>query len=437
MTTLHDRLAELADDAPPGGPVPDLWDRGRRVHRRRQVGTVVIAAVMLVALGALGLLDWSRSQPAPSPAGSSPAIPDRIWHPSPWLPGTDDAGELGQLAALQYATRQGWGGSTYGVVGISATTGDYRFLDLPDSSEDEVALAPDGRHVAYWYTGETRLSPNSRSGPVVGVAVYDTTTGEVVRHEIPTDHGLSVDDLIWADSARLVFSYGQWRGGDADDDMAQSSSTFDRGLFVWEPAVGQPTLLPGIDGDVESATGRGQLLIAEDRKSIWVDLDKPSSSTVRFTPMVVLGAHTGAVNDAGTLLADIPGNRNPNRIGVQRIGDDLAAVQTVPDSGRTFRVRAWIDDDRVLADRRTGSGYDQGSLYEVDVRTGESVEILRYPFRTWGGSTQLASDFFGQPTATRSEPPRPLDPRVVTGVSIVVALAGFGAVLVWRRRVRA
>jgi hypothetical protein len=106
MTTLHDRLAELADDAPHGGPVPDLWDRAARYHRRRRVGTVVIVAVVLLGLGAIGTLDWSRSRPTPAPANGTAGLPSKVWMPSGWLPGTDDVGPLGQLAALQPATRR-------------------------------------------------------------------------------------------------------------------------------------------------------------------------------------------------------------------------------------------------------------------------------------------------------------------------------------------
>ena len=38
MTTLHDRLADLArDQAPTAPPAPELWVRGRRYHRRRRL----------------------------------------------------------------------------------------------------------------------------------------------------------------------------------------------------------------------------------------------------------------------------------------------------------------------------------------------------------------------------------------------------------------
>src|SRR4051812_8665492 len=108
MTTLHDRLADLADDAPPGGPAPDLWERGRRYHRQRRVGTLAIAGAACVALVAIAGLSWQQSGGLPEPAAPPSverALPDRLWTPSPWLPGTDEAGPLGPLAAVVGADR--------------------------------------------------------------------------------------------------------------------------------------------------------------------------------------------------------------------------------------------------------------------------------------------------------------------------------------------
>ncbi|MCW2794154.1 MAG: hypothetical protein JWO76_3252, partial [Nocardioides sp.] len=135
MTTLHDRLSRLADEAPVALPEPGLWQRGRRYRRRRRAGTLAIVGAAVLALGVLAGTTWQRSSvDGPQPANSAPALPDRIWSPSPWLEGTDDAGELGQLAAIIDAERGSWIGKSPGLVGVSATTGEYRFLDLPDAA---------------------------------------------------------------------------------------------------------------------------------------------------------------------------------------------------------------------------------------------------------------------------------------------------------------
>ena len=53
MSTLHERLGDLAGSAPVPPPDPDLWDRARRYHRRRRVGTAAVAAACVLAVVAL------------------------------------------------------------------------------------------------------------------------------------------------------------------------------------------------------------------------------------------------------------------------------------------------------------------------------------------------------------------------------------------------
>lgn len=443
MTTLHERLADLAEHAPSGAPAPDLWDRGRRAARRQRLGTVAIVAVVILAVVALGTADWLRSRPALAPANGAPALPDRIWAPSRWLPGTDDAGELGQLAAVKFAERGGWTGSDEGVVGISATTGEYRFLDLPDRSSDAVALAPDGRHVAYWYTGETRQSPNSGSGPVVGVAVYDTTTGDVVHQPVETDHGLWVEDLLWADADRLVFHYLQFRGGDGDDDMAQSSGDNESGLLVWLPGVDEPTPIRVVGGgpEIEASTGHGQLLLDNAGPLVWFDLDDPDHWR-SFGMSSRMGQHVSAVNDDGTLVASVLGSRSPNSISVARVrhGEPEPAVP-VPNTQRTFSVWQWLDRDHVAAVQYAGSkksarrlGFERFALFSVDVITGERQAMIRLPHNDVGASTVLATDLLDRPVVTRSEPPHPWDPRAVAAGEVLLLGGGLVALVLWRRR---
>src|SRR5262245_1171573 len=73
MDTLHDRLADLADNAPTGGaPAAELWARGKRAHRFRVAG----AAAALLVVGAVGtgigvrLADANGDHSRPEPAGT-------------------------------------------------------------------------------------------------------------------------------------------------------------------------------------------------------------------------------------------------------------------------------------------------------------------------------------------------------------------------------
>src|SRR3954467_4864466 len=110
MTTLHDRLADLAEDAPAAQPEPGLWDQGLRYRRRRRTGRGVVLSMAAVALVVLGSVTWLRSPAAvePLPADSPGGMPDHIYAASRWLPGTDDSGPLGPIAALFRSERESW-----------------------------------------------------------------------------------------------------------------------------------------------------------------------------------------------------------------------------------------------------------------------------------------------------------------------------------------
>ena len=440
---LLEGLRDLADTAPLAAPDPGLWDVARRYHRRRRTGSLGIALVMvLAALGILGL-GWQRAGDGPQPAapGAAPALPTRLVTPSPWLLGTDDEGALGPLAVVMTAERGSWTGTERSDVAVSALTGEYRFLDLPDRADitEVVALAPDGRHLAYWYTGPTTGVPNQPAGPVAGVAVYDTSTGEVQRLPVPTAHGLAPQELVWADPERLVLGYGQWLSGRPDSRIGGVSRNTE-GLLVWQPSSeqGVDTVLDARSYSmVQASNGDGILLVDLDRSEAVVRLDGPQTLTEFNGLADGLQVNSTAIDASGTRLAGPWGNRNPNDVRIARVrGGRLVDRSVVPGSARTFRVNAWLDDDHIAITGRFGAGYDRAALSRVDVRTGESTLMTRFPVGTYGGDAQFATGLLATPTVERPDPPRPIDPRLLTGLSVGVVLAGLGALLAWRRRVR-
>jgi hypothetical protein len=217
MTTdLRDGLHALAERRPPAVPPPDLWRRGVRRQRRVRaaVGGVVLAAVSLGVLGtAVGWDALRTTVPSPAETVTDGATPDRLHTPSPWLDGTE--GEPpGPLAVIAGAERRtGWRGEVVnGWVGVSAATGEYRFLDLPGAvdlgaedlfgSEADPVLSPDGRAVAYW------LAHPERPEWVGGWAVYDTVSGHVVRHPVPSRLGVAPDTLQWTGRDRVLVEHG-------------------------------------------------------------------------------------------------------------------------------------------------------------------------------------------------------------------------------------
>jgi hypothetical protein len=223
MSTLHDRLAELADDAPTGGtPAAELWARGKRTHRVRVAG---LAAALLV-VGAVGtgigvrLAEGADRRSDREPVGTlGIALP--IEYPvGAKLP---DLGRTpGPLAAVWLVPRPD--GRAPGLVGLVAETGRFGTLPIdlrsnPDDPENPVPspettfeLSPDGRRIAY--------APY----PAENLVVRDLVSGEEDVSAFP--FGIRGVDG-WVDSAHL---FGRVGGGSDGDG------------WVWEPGTA-PTLV--------------------------------------------------------------------------------------------------------------------------------------------------------------------------------------------------
>src|SRR5262245_1027699 len=185
MDRLHDRLAELADDAPTGGvPAAELWTRGKRAHRHR---AAAIAAILLV-VGAVGtgigvrVADGDGNRSDPAPAGTVDISLPIEYPVGEKLPDLGDA--PGPLAGIWLTPQEGGGGVE--AVGLVAETGRFGTLPIEVSSsylapDVYFALSPDGRRIA-----------------------YDTPADELV-----------VRDLVTGDSSTLAFD--AFRPPPADD----------------------------------------------------------------------------------------------------------------------------------------------------------------------------------------------------------------------------
>ena len=194
MDTLHERLAELAEDAPMGGaPAAELWKRGKRAHRLR-AGALAAALLVVGAVGTgigVRLADDGAARSDIAPAGTvDVALP--IEYPvGQALPDLGD--KPGPLAAIWLAP--GVGGGAPEAVGLVAETGTFGTLPIDVSSSylapgSYFALSPDGRRIAY-------------DTPAEEVAVRDLVTGESYS---PTVENLPRPDkgYTWVDSTHLV-----------------------------------------------------------------------------------------------------------------------------------------------------------------------------------------------------------------------------------------
>jgi hypothetical protein len=213
MDALHDRLAELADDAPTGGaPAAELWTRGKRAHRLR---VAALAATLLVA-GAVGtgigvrLSDGHGTRFDPAPAKTIGFALPIAYPVEASLPDLGDT--PGPLAAVWAAPRPGAG---LDVVGLVAKTGRFGTLPIdvyvwsdpdprtPQTFYGEVALSSDGRRIAY-------LTPSDE------LVVRDLVSGKTYASEFE----FGVRGYSWVDATHLLGRVAE--GSDADG-------------WLWEP----------------------------------------------------------------------------------------------------------------------------------------------------------------------------------------------------------
>ena len=110
MTTqLPERLRALADDAPTALSAGNLWRVGTRRHRRRVADLADRwPAAWWWPRPSLGLGDWRSRRPrarrATATNGGSMAIPERFFHPSPWLSSDVESRTAGRAVSAPRGT---------------------------------------------------------------------------------------------------------------------------------------------------------------------------------------------------------------------------------------------------------------------------------------------------------------------------------------------
>ncbi|HET8560945.1 MAG TPA: hypothetical protein VFL69_10535 [Marmoricola sp.] len=448
---IRERLADLAEEAPPRLEADlDLWQQGRALRRRRTALNATATVVALVALAGLVGLVLPAGRPGVAPASGQVGMPEVFYKPSPWLPGTDDEGPLGQLVAVQVAARKGWFSASEGVVGVSAATGEYRFLDLPGLTQDptgQVALSPDGRHVAYWATGPISGTPDTEdtdgARPPAGVAIYDTATGDVQRALVPTRHGLTAYSLTWLDDEHVVMAFGQYLGAHGERAGMMGRG---RARLLTLGRHGSSRVAPGADVGFATLAGNGHgMLVVNDyaRRFGVVEVRHPRVVVAHRLSEPVLDDLV--LDPTGSRVAGIYPGPHPERTSgnshrpllVGAVGGGrMVRLHQVPRYRFTGRVVGWVDPQHVLARAHRPPSYDP-RFESVDVRSGQvrTVTVLRS--NNWG--IELAGDLLGAPPVAGHRPPSPWDPRAKAFLGLLCVLAlGWGAERLWRvRRVRA
>jgi hypothetical protein len=444
-TNLRDRLTDLAGHTPPGAPPPDLWTRGVRRRRLAQAGTTALVAVLILLVGVGG---WTvhRTQRGIEPVDTrgTAHLPDRFFAPSPWLHAFD--GPPGRLVAVGVAERKSLLHSTTSAYGVTASGGEYGFLDLSGladrvdyASAVPPALSPDGRYVAYWVTGTPSGSANTQlyGQTITGVAIFDAVTGQTQKAELRTAHGLAPETLAWSDRHTLVMGVGQTLSGDDNDQLSGAADQYR--LMGWRSGEDgpRPFVVPdGLDAYNAITAGHRSVVVAANGRASWLIWPRHPGRDRRLRVPDLNS--TTVVSPGATREASVAGNRNPNHLVVGSMERDVARTRLEPVNGdrQYYRPMVWTDERHVVALVRNPYRHTRDPLTArldlVDVRTGSArtlVDHLEGGGRGWH-ELSFATDLFTAPSAHATPPPRPWDLRVTVGLAAFVLLCAglFG----WR-----
>lgn len=465
---LKDALRDLAATAPTvdasavnGGTI---WRRARRDRRRAVAAAAIGFTVLLVGGMAAGSVvvsnDDGASFVAPPYDPASLAIPDEIWLPSPWTPGTSDAGPLGPLALIATAPRRtSWFHSdNNGLFGVSAATGAYRFVDLPGfdlDSSGEPTLSPDGLHIAYYVKGQPTSSEVESA--TTGYGVYDTVTGRLHLKPVPTTYGLRPDTLTWTgDSSRLLACYGQYV--DRDGLSRGSFGAVSTASLLATRYVGEKVCAGSGFGPIRGIAGGSIGSIGESVHNLRL-YDAVSGQfqaswlrRITVAPATPLGAPmVSPSGDAVALEAQPQAGIGP-KLYLAREGPGQRTAVPVP-TPWVVDSYGWTDEQHLLtrswsnglvcqdADVQTFSGPvgpdDVPQIFAVNVSTGERCLAMQLhgAADTWLNPA-FAADLLARPfTPSASAPPSFRDPRIVPALGLI-SLVVAALALLYRLRVR-
>ncbi len=395
-----DRLERLAARAPVAPADPDLlWSRGRRRQGRRVAASlagVAAAGVLATAVTPVALERLDRPVAA---ASTRMVLPDVLRTPGSWEPAFPATPV--RLSAVGVGERSGLLSSTPSLWGVSAATGETRWLDLPDlvpASHVPPELSADGRRVAYWVTGPTSGEPLGNGGPtrrgeteevtpVVGVAVLDLATGAVVRWEIASEHGLSVNGLAWAGDVLW------WRGGPLTS-LGQGATSAELATYTWDVTTDERLEVEGEAGGAGLTLSRAgdapggfvtlprtfrldRVTGARATGSSRVELPAgtPSSAGLTDPEMAPDGATVAALVLANPTMYDATDEHD------LVVGTRAGGVLTLQTVGgvRAQSVLGWRSPTEVVVSSPTAvdDGLSTGQqVWVVDVTTGERTELL-------------------------------------------------------------
>jgi hypothetical protein len=439
-----DRLDQLAAHAPAGGIDPDaVWTHGRRRQRVR-LGAALAALVVVGLLGTTTtpLLVDRAQRVEPAGVGERMVLPDLIRQPGGWEPAFSSA--PGRLSAVGFGTRSGLWSTRPAWWGVSAATGESRFLELPGAADiDAPALSADGWRLAYWVTGEVAGEPLTMSGPsdedtapAVGVAVLDLRTGARDVWRVESEHGLATNGLAWAGDV-LWWAAGPISRADGTAVMGR-----DIAARTWDVTTGERdeptgpsarvsanTVGDAPDGFVEQAGRRRLTLVTDGAEPRTVRLVLPAGSSRAAGTVDATVAPDGA-RLAALLMPDASRYDEARRqLVVGPVGGREVRLQPV-DGVEEGAVAGWRSPTEVvvvsLDDVEPGRPQRALRAWALDVTTGARTPLVDFS----GNTPQVAAEAWTAEVVPAPDAPFAPDPRLV-GLGLLVA-----ALVVWRVVVR-
>ena len=442
---LVDRLDRLASHAP-GGTVDaeELWNRGRRRHQRRAGAVLAGVAATGVLATAVTPIVLARVDRPVAASSQHLVLPDVLRAPGAWAPAFSETPH--RLSAIGVGRRSGLVSSSATLWGVSAATGESRWLELPDavpSAGASAQLSADGRRLAYWVTGKTSGEPVESGGtedgtPVVGLAVMDLETGDVVRWDVDSEHGLSVRGLVWA-GGTLWWQAGplvrmgsgassaelRVRTWDVEtDERSEPQDTDERAAMY----LSQPGHAPRGFVTLPRTFRLERVTEGAKPESLRMDLppDAPSTAGLIDPEMAPDGVRVAALLVPEAAEWD---GAAPQELLVGTAVDGTVTLEAVG-GVRAQSVLGWRSPSDVVTSspsRVDDSGViRRAQVSVVDVTTGEHTELLEV---VGALPVSVAADAWAAELVDAPDPPFVPDPRVVGAGALVVLV--FGASL-WR-----
>lgn len=444
-TDVVDRLQRLAAGAPGGGIDPDaLWTRGRRRQRVRTGG--VAAALVLVGLAGATttpLLVERVQQVEPARTDERMVLPDVIRQPGGWEPAFPS--NPGRLSAVGSGIRDGLWSIRNAWWGVSASTGESRFLEPPGAADvfDTPALAADGWRLAYWVTGEVPGKPLTMSGsseevpaPAVGVAVLDLRTGSRDVWTVPSEHGLATNGLAWAGDELW------WSAGPISPVGETGMRASDVVVRTWDVSTDERTEPSGESARVyTNSVGDGPegFVESQGRRRVGVVAADAGARTLRLVLPVGSPGEAGTteptVSPDGARLATLlmpdasvfDGAPKPVLVGaVTDRAVELEALEGIEEQG----IAGWRSPSElvVVSNAPVEDGRPPQPLraWSLDVGSGERAPLLEFS----GNAPEVAAEAWAAEVVPAPDAPFAPDPRLV-GLGLLA-----GAFVAWRLVVR-